>query len=128
MASLPADVALMLTPGVAAMDPQVVSYRVDESTVVRFEVEPTADFRAAGPDQIAGRVREAVEPAVEAAKAVLDKLKEIGPDQVELKFGIKVSGGANWLFARAATEGNFEITLSWSPGTHAGGKPGDGEK
>ena len=110
------------------MDPQVVSYRVDESTVVRFEVEPTADFRAAAPDHIAGRVREAVEPAVEAAKAVLEKLTEIGPDQVELKFGIKVSGGANWLFARAATEGNFEITLSWSPGAHAGGKPGDGEK
>ena len=55
----------------------------------------TADFRAAAPDHIAGWVREAVEPAVEAAKAVLERLKEIGPDQVELKFGIKVSGGAS---------------------------------
>jgi hypothetical protein len=33
--------------------------------------------------------------AVEAAKAVLDKVKEARPDEVELKFGIKVSGGAN---------------------------------
>jgi hypothetical protein len=50
---------------------------------------------------------------VSAAKAVLDKVKEIRPGGIELKFGIKVSGSANWLVARAASEGNFEITLIW---------------
>jgi hypothetical protein len=28
-----------------------------------------------------------------------------------------VTGTANWLVAKAATEGNFEVTLSWSPGS-----------
>ena len=105
---------------------QVVTYRLDESTLVRFEVEPPEGFRPAGPDQIAGRVREAIGPAIETAKTVLDKVKEIAPDQVELKFGVKVSGGAQWLVAKAAAEGNFEITLSWHPGKRDAGGPGAG--
>jgi Trypsin-co-occurring domain 1 len=93
---------------------QIVTYRVDESTTARFEIDPTEGFRPAGPDQVLGWVKEAVTPAVEAAKAVLEKVKEARPDQVELKFGVKVSGGTNWLVAKAAGEGNFEVTLLWS--------------
>jgi hypothetical protein len=96
---------------------EVATYRVDESTTVMFEIEPSADFRPAGPDLVVGRVQEAVGPAVEAAKAVLDKVKDLGPDQVEVKFGVKVSGGAQWLVAKAAGEASFEITLTWSPGS-----------
>jgi hypothetical protein len=94
----------------------VVSYALDDETVVRFEIEPSAGFRPAGPDEIAGRIREAVTPAVEGAWAVLAKAKEAAPDKIEVKFGIKVSGTANWFVAKAATEGNFEVTLTWTPG------------
>lgn len=100
------------------MSSEVVTYRLDESTLVRFEFDPPEGFRPAGPDQIAGRVREAIGPAIETAKAVLEKVKEIKPDEVELKFGVKVSGGAQWLVAKAAGEANFEITLSWHPAKH----------
>lgn len=93
----------------------VVSYALDNGTVVRFEIEPSAGFRSAGPDEIAGRIREAVAPAVEGARAVLEKVREAAPDEIEVKFGIKVSGTANWLVAKAATEGNFEVTLTWTP-------------
>jgi len=93
---------------------QVVTYRVDEATIVKFEVDPPEGFQPASPDQVLGRVKEAVTPAIEAAKVVLEKVKEARPDQIELKFGIKVSGGANWLVARAAGESNFEVTLTWS--------------
>lgn len=54
-------------------------------------------------------------PAVEGARAVLEQVKEAAPDKIEVRFGIKVSGTANWLVAKAATEGNFEITLVWTP-------------
>lgn len=100
------------------MPPQIVTYQVDDCTNAKFEIEPVEGFRPAGPDEILGRVREAVAPAVDAAKAVLDKVKEAGPDEVELKFGIKVSGSANWFVAKAASEGSFEITLTWSRGEH----------
>ncbi len=103
------------------MASQVVTYRVDDATTVKFEIEPSEGFRPAGPEEVLGRVQQAVGPAVEAAKAVLDKVKEAQPDGVELKFGIKVSGGANWLVARAAGEANFDVTLTWSRPVHEAG-------
>jgi hypothetical protein len=102
------------------MSSQVVTYQVDDSTTVKFEIDPPEGFRSAGPNEVAGRIREAVDPAVQAAKVVLDKVKEAGPDGVELKFGIKVSGSANWLMAKAAAESNFEVTLTWSRGAPEG--------
>ena len=63
----------------------VVSYPLEDGTVVRFEIEPGADFRPAGPDEIAGRIRETVAPAVESARAVLAKVKEPAPDTIEVK-------------------------------------------
>ena len=102
------------------MPSPVVRYTLDDETVVSFEVEPTAEFRPAGPDELVGRLSEAVRPAIAGAKAVLDRAKETQPDEVELKFGIKVSGTMNWFVAKAATEGNFEVTLTWRPGGGAG--------
>jgi len=96
------------------MSAQVVTYAVDDSTNVSFEIEPAPGFRPVGSTrEVLGRVQQAVTPAVEAAKVVLDKVKEVGPDQVELKFGVKVSGEANWLVAQTSAEGNFEVTLTW---------------
>lgn len=94
---------------------QVVRYVVDDGAVVVFEIEPPEEFAQASSDQIVGRVRDAIGPAVEAAREVLDRVKEHGPREVEVKFGIKVSGTMNWLVAKAATEGNFEVTLKWQP-------------
>ena len=96
------------------MPSQIVTYQVDESTIVKFEIEPTEEFRPAGPGEVLGRVTQAVGPAVDAAKAVLERIREARPDRAEIKFGIKVSGGANWLVAKAVGEGNFEVTLTWS--------------
>ena len=95
------------------MGSQIVRYELDDSTTVGFEFEPGPGFHQAGAKEFAGQVRKAVEPAVEAAKAVLEKVKEIKPDGVQVKFGVKVTGEASWVVAKAATEANFEITLTW---------------
>jgi hypothetical protein len=94
---------------------QIVTYRVDDETTVDIEIEPVGDYVPAGVGDMVGRIRSAAEPAVKAARAVLDEVRELAPDDVQLTFGIKVSGTANWLLARASTEGNFEVTLSWRP-------------
>lgn len=94
----------------------VVAYALEDGTQVRFEVEPTDDWYDVATDVVLGQVREAVIPAVEGAKVVLDTVRAIGPDEIEVKFGIKVSGQANWIVAKAATEANFEITLTWKHG------------
>lgn len=96
------------------MSSTVVKYGLDDAEVF-FEIEPTSGFIAAGvgPDEVIAQVKKAVEPAVAGAKAVLDAVRSVGPDELEVKFGIKVSGTMNWWVAKAATEGNFEITLTW---------------
>ena len=99
---------------------QVVRYTVEDGAVVMFEVDPPEEFAFASTDQVVGRVREAIGPALQAAREVLDQVQEYGPRDVEVKFGIKVSGTMNWLVARAATEGNFEVTLKWGTGPAAG--------
>jgi hypothetical protein len=100
----------------ASMSSEVVRYRVDEDTVAQFEIEPVPGFRPAGIGDIAGTIKDSVGPAVDAAKVILDEIKELAPHGVQVKFGVKVTGTANWLVAKAATEGNFEVTLSWQPG------------
>lgn len=94
---------------------QVVTYGVDDDVIVSVEIEPVEGFAPAGVDEIAGQVRAAVQPAVAAARAVLEQAKALAPSAVQVKFGVKVTGTANWLVAKAATEGNFEVTLSWNP-------------
>ena len=94
---------------------QVVTYTVDDDRTVSIEIEPVEGFIPVAVDDVAGRVRLAVQPALAAARTVLDQARELAPDAVQVKFGVKVTGTANWLVARAATEGNFEVTLSWRP-------------
>jgi Trypsin-co-occurring domain 1 len=107
------------------MPSQIVTYAVDDETLVKFEVEPVTGFTPAGADQIVGRMQEAIEPAVAAARVVLEKVREMRPDGVEVKFAVKASGTANWLIAKASAEGNFEITLNWQPGSGSDSNPGE---
>jgi Trypsin-co-occurring domain 1 len=98
------------------MPAPVVSYTWDDGAVVRFEVEPAEGFRPLGPNEIADKIREAVEPTVEGAQVVLERMKEAKPDEVELRFGIKVSGTASWLVAKAATGGQLRGGLDLGRG------------
>jgi hypothetical protein len=98
------------------MTATVVQYRLDEHAMVGFEIEPTPGFRQASAHELVGDLREALAPAVEGARAVLDKVREAGPDEVQVRFGIRVSGTMNWLIAKAVTEGNFEVIVTWKRG------------
>jgi hypothetical protein len=100
---------------------QVVRYTVEGGEVVLFEIEPVDAFTPASSERVVGKVRDALGPVLDAAREVLDRVKEHGPHEVEVKFGIKVSGTMDWMVAKAATEGSFEVTLKWQPG--GGAKP-----
>lgn len=94
---------------------QIVSYAVDTDTVVLFEVEPVAGFvpAAVTPGELVGRLREAMGPVVEAAREVLGQVREAGPDEVQVKLGVKVTGTMQWVVAKAASEGSIEVALTW---------------
>jgi len=103
---------------------KVVRYAAGEDGAeVQFEIDPPEGFRQVGAGEVAGAVRQAMRPVVAAAQDVLDDLKALRPDGVEVKFGVKVSGSANWLVAKSAGEGSFEVTLSWHPARAAGAEP-----
>lgn len=110
---------------VASVSPEIVKYAVDGTTVAQFEIDPGDGFVPAGAGDVVGKVREAAAPAIEAARVLLERARELSPDGVQVKFGVKVTGTATWLVARAATEGNFEVTLSWQPGAPTPPAPGD---
>jgi hypothetical protein len=95
---------------------EVVTYTVYDGVAVQFEIDPPDGYRPVGAGEVVGRVEEAVRPAVEAAHVVLDRIKALGPDEVEVKFGIKAGGSAGWLIAKAAAESSFEVTMTWKGG------------
>jgi len=93
---------------------QVVSYRVDKDTVARFEIDPPPGFGPAAVNgEIIASVHDAVGPALEAARAVLHRIKPTGSEEVEIRFGIKVNGNDHWSIAKNLGEGNFEVSLTW---------------
>jgi hypothetical protein len=104
---------------------EIVTYDVGGSTVAQFEIDPVDGFVPAGVGGVIGKVRDAAAPAIEAARELLQQARELSPDGVQVKFGVKVTGTANWLVARAATEGNFEVTLTWQPTPGVVPAPGD---
>ena len=79
------------------MSSEVVRYRVDEETVAQFEIEPVEGFRPAGAGDIAGAIKEAAGPALAAAQELLRQVEGMGPDSVQVKFGIKVTGTAKYI-------------------------------
>jgi hypothetical protein len=95
---------------------EIARYVLDDGSEASFEIEPIEGFADASSGVAAERVRDAARQAVKAALEVFEQVKAHGPSEIELKFGIKVSGKANWLVAKAATEGSFEVTLKWKLG------------
>jgi hypothetical protein len=93
--------------------PHIATYLTESDSSVGIEIDPVDGFALASTDLTPSRVREAIGPAIEAAQTVLERVRDIAPEQVQVKFGVKVTGTANWLIAKAATEGNFEVTLIW---------------
>jgi len=57
----------------------------------------------------------------EAATAALDTFRSMarGPDEVELKFGVKLTAQAGAVIAKTGLEGNFEVKLKWTRDTEA---------
>jgi hypothetical protein len=87
------------------------------------EDDVAAVERVGRPGQIVARTTETLEdalgrirPAVAAVVAHLRDMTE-PPDRVTLEFGIKITGGAGVVVAKAATEANFTVSVEWSAST-----------
>ena len=62
-----------------------------------------------------GRLTERLQAVAEAAEEITGSLRSrLVPDEVSLEFGLQVSGGVNWFFAKAQGEGTIKVTLRWA--------------
>jgi len=115
---------------------EFMRFTLDDGSQVLFE-SAESDLVAlhGGPPDVrdGGKLTTQLQGVAEAAEEVAGSLRaRLVPDEVNLEFGLKVSGGVNWFFAKAQGEGTIKVTLKWAgnpvptipPGT--GQDPGKG--
>jgi hypothetical protein len=114
---------------------EFVRFALDDGSEVLFE-SAESDLVAlhGGPPEArdGGKLTARLQEVAEAAEQVAGSLRaRLVPDEVSLEFGLKVSGGMNWSFAKAQGEGTIKVTVKWAgnsaSATPAGTGPDPGE-
>ena len=103
------------------MGKEIVEFKLADGSPVYVEV----DERDAGGVERVGRGEEAVAKAQDrfvealdkikpATEAVLNTFRDLNtPDEINLEFGIKLSGTLGALFASVDSEATFKVSLKW---------------
>ncbi|MGH8897213.1 MAG: CU044_2847 family protein [Egibacteraceae bacterium] len=103
---------------------ELVRFELEEGGAVVVEVDDEAfgvQRAARDEDEVvrAGKKLEAALAVIRpAARAVLDGLGGLAPDEKQVCFGVKLNGQVGALIAKTGAEGHFQVTLTWraSPG------------
>jgi Trypsin-co-occurring domain 1 len=100
---------------------RIVEFPLESGESILIEVdEPIADDRMGLRDQVVGKAQQTFESALDKVKpitnVIMTKLRDIKQpaDEVEVKFGIKISAGLGAVVASGSAEVNYEITLKWN--------------
>jgi hypothetical protein len=98
---------------------EFVRFTLDDGSQVLFESAESdlvALHGGAPPDVLdGGKLTARLQGVAEAAEEVAVSLRSrLVPDEVSLEFGLKVSGGVSWFFAKAQGEGTIKVTLTWA--------------
>jgi hypothetical protein len=75
-------------------------------------------MRGANPEAVAtatATFESALQTVRSAAEGILHQLRSLAepPDEVEVEFGVKMSAETGAIIAKASTEANFKINLTW---------------
>ena len=86
--------------------------------VVEVEDSIAGPARVARAGEVAEKAAQTFEDAADGirsiARTVLDRLVDLGPQTVVVELGVKFSATAGVILAKAASEGNCKITLTWT--------------
>ncbi|MBD2214687.1 hypothetical protein H6G27_33285 [Nostoc linckia FACHB-104] len=104
---------------------QLVEFTLEDGTKFFVEVEKPAGQTSTPPKPVSREGGLAVTPASKTFDKALDdikpvlatvvsKLKDISPNETEVKFGVKLAANAGVVFTSLGSELNFEITVKWS--------------
>jgi hypothetical protein len=102
----------------------IVEFPLDAGGTVLVDVDDVARIgavrRGLAPSELITRADQSVEAAFArikpAAAALVADLRSVAdpPDQIEVTFGIRLSGEVGAVIAKTAAEANFSVRLSWS--------------
>ena len=104
-------------------DGSEVLFESAESDLVALHGGGQADVQDGG--KLTARLQGVAEAAEEVAGSLRDRLV---PDEVSLEFGLQVSGGVNWFFAKAQGEGSIKVTLKWAGNAASATASGTGQE
>ncbi|MFB9462388.1 CU044_2847 family protein [Streptomyces cinereospinus] len=118
------------------LTPDAVRIPLDDGSSILVQVdagEAPADSR--GPVK-AGRiadavrelprsVQEAMVPVTTMARAVLDQLRQAGPDEVTVEFGVNLAAQAGVVIAKSEANCHLRVAMTWN-GAGTTGDPGAG--
>jgi hypothetical protein len=110
---------------------EFVRFTLDDGSEVLFESAESdlVALHGGTPDiRDGGKLTAQLQVLAEAAEEVSGSLRSrLVPDEVSLEFGLKVSGGVNWFFAKAQGEGTIMVTLKWAANLVPDAPPGTGQ-
>jgi hypothetical protein len=102
---------------------RLVQFPLEDGSYILVEIdEPESEEglrRIGRGEDILLKTEQTFETALERIKpianTIINKLHQLNQpaDEVEVKFGIKMSAEAGAIIASASVEGNYEITLKW---------------
>jgi hypothetical protein len=110
---------------------EFVRFTLDNGSEVLFESAESdlVALRGGAPEvRDGGKLTARLQGVAEAAEEVAGSLRaRLVPDEVSLEFGLKVSGGVNWFFAKAQGEGTIKVTVRWAGNSASATAPGTGQ-
>jgi hypothetical protein len=97
---------------------EFVKFTLDDGSEVLFESAESdlVELRGGKPDVTdGGRLQTRLESVAQAAAQVAESLiRRLGPREIALEFGVKVSGEVGWWFvAKNQAEGTIKVTVTW---------------
>ena len=107
---------------------RIVEFPLENGESILVEVDEGSDRIGLG-DDIADKAQKTFESALNTIKPVastiLNKVQSLNQpaDEVEVKFGIKMTAGLGAVVASGNAEVNYEITLKWKQGAKDGSTP-----
>lgn len=103
------------------MDTRIVSFELEDGRPIEVEIRDGA--RKLGgtsevglDDDIKRKLGDSLEKLGAVAAAVVGKLRNANPGEIEVAFGVKLGGQTNLILTAGSAEANLSVKLKWTRG------------
>lgn len=95
---------------------QLIEFKHGDTTIY-VEAEPTKgdQLSSRGFVQAKKSFEEAVAGIRPIAETIMQQVASLGPESVEVEFGVTFNATAGVILASSSVEGNCKVTLAWKP-------------